>query len=807
MIRIILSILYRLILLVLVLLVLGYFTFATTLGSRAVILLASKFLPGTLNIQQIKGRLSADITFKNVVYHDRDFLIESKNLHLVWHPWQLLNKKVVIEGITSEGTTISLTSVKSSESSLSHDKSQEINVDSLSKLFKYLLIKRMSFNFHSKSTWSAHSQQVDLQLTELNGQLNHYPLKGFVFIQFNNGEITIHESRIDIANSQAKLSGTLKQNWNMQWQLHISELNNIIPDSFGSIASSGSVIGPAKYPEIQANIKAANLSIANIKVEKLLGIVSSKVKSNNTLVNFAATNVNFNDYVIPSLNLKLDSQLNQDQLISKLILSLSEANQMRGVIILPKFSSFSDWSQPVRGKIYIDFKQLRELLRKIPEVDNLQGNLQGVIEMNGRLDHPRFSINSLVNKGQLFIPKLGITLSNINLRANYDDNQVIKLMGNFVSGSGKGNINGLIDLHAVGYPTRLWLQGNNLQIVNLPEYKINASPDLSLEYNNQINIQGNIGIPYAEINPKDLSNVITLPSEVVFVHTQNPKPSFMPTNFSMHIQIVLGDKIHLSYENLQADLGGKLTIQQNVGSPVTATGELYAIKGRYRAYGKLLSIQEGRLIYAGNILTNPGLYIRAIQRIETVGLAEQASVFENNDQLKSMHTGTETITVGVWVKGTFEKPELSLFSDPAGMSKNDILSYLVFGYPQSQISKSSSLALLNNIASSFNVGGSGVEGKAEKIKTKLGLTELNLGSTEVFDPNAKNYTTNTATFTVGKKVGRNLYLRYSIGLFDSVQILSLKYQITNRLSIQTETSSFNNNTDNGADILYEFETD
>jgi len=195
---------------------------------------------------------------------------------------------------------------------------------------------------------------------------------------------------------------------------------------------------------------------------------------------------------------------------------------------------------------------------------------------------------------------------------------------------------------------------------------------------------------------------------------------------------------------------------------------------------------------------NPGLDIRATKVVDTSEFTGK-SQFDNNETVKAVYMGSKTITVGIWVKGTLAKPQLVFYSQPGGLAQNDILSYIIFGYPQSKITQASSLALLNSIASE-SMGGA--TASTDKIKKTLGLSELGLGSADVYDPD-KQTTTQTTTVTMGKKIGRKLYVRYRVGVFNSVQILNLKYQLTKRFAIQSETSG----SDNGADILFEVEKD
>ncbi len=234
-----------------------------------------------------------------------------------------------------------------------------------------------------------------------------------------------------------------------------------------------------------------------------------------------------------------------------------------------------------------------------------------------------------------------------------------------------------------------------------------------------------------------------------------------------------------------------MTINGYPDKPLTATGEFSLAKdGTYRAYGKQLLIQEGRLIYAGNQVTNPGISLRALHTVKRLGFASGS---------QSIYSGSDTIVVGVDVSGTLDKPVISLFSDQSVLSQGDILSYLLFGYPQSQASGASSLVLLN--AATDMMGGKENKNIINNLQQSLGLEDLSVGSTEYYD--YQNETShNTTTFNVGRNLGHNLSLHYSIGLFQPIQIFSLRYQINRHLILQTETSTL----ENGGDLLYQLES-
>ena len=83
------------------------------------------------------------------------------------------------------------------------------------------------------------------------------------------------------------------------------------------------------------------------------------------------------------------------------------------------------------------------------------------------------------------------------------------------------------------------------------------------------------------------------------------------------------------------------------------TGEITILEGRYRAYGQRLDTQNGRLLFTGSPLDNPGLDLRAVREVDN-------------------------ITVGLEVRGRLQQPQIELFSIPT-LGQTDMLSYLLLG--------------------------------------------------------------------------------------------------------------------------------
>jgi len=576
-----------------------------------------------------------------------------------------------------------------------------------------------------------------------------------------------------ILNTRIDLNGTVQKDWNISWKATIPQLNMLLPDSKGSLMSDGKISGPFLTPTLKAIVQGQKLAYGEQKIARLDMdfniIVQPKINSSITL---SATGISWNQSVVKKLNADIIGNVVREK-------------------------------KMINARFTGTLKNLAFLSDLIPELKEPSGALQINVFMNGTLAKPEIGGSFNLSNGKVRLPLLGITLEQIQLQGSTTTAKQLDFTGRFRSGKGIAETRGAVDFNNPDIPIILQLTGKELQAIHLPEYNILISPNVTLQFVKQkLQLQGTIFVPYAQITPKNFSSSITLPNEVVFVDSK--KTIQLPFTTELQLTLQLGDKIHLAYENLEANLGGNIQINQLPGALVNAIGELYTKNGTYTAYGQTLTIQTGRLIYTGGSLMNPGLNISAVKQLKTVNAGGNVSSFTGQTSLQAVYTGAQNITVGVDVAGTLERPSFTLFSIPS-MSQGDILSYLVFGFPQSQANGNQYGAILSAL-SSLSPGTSNMGNFTKGIEQKFGLTQLGVESVQVFNPNATSSTNSvvsTTSFVVGKQLSDNLSIHYSIGLFYPVSILNLRYKLTKHWAIQSETSTI----DNGADLLYSIERD
>lgn len=159
--------------------------------------------------------------------------------------------------------------------------------------------------------------------------------------------------------------------------------------------------------------------------------------------------------------------------------------------------------------------------------------------------------------------------------------------------------------------------------------------------------------------------------------------------------------------------------------------------------------------------------------------------------IQAVRRPAEDILVGARVRGTLNHPELSVFSEPP-MPRQEQLAYLLLGRPLQSVSASETSALSR---AALSLGLRGGNMLSERLNRALGFDEFGIQT----EPNGES----PASFVIGKYLSPSLYVSYGIGLFEPVNMLKLRYTISSRWRLVTESS----NEASGGDLIYHIERD
>jgi translocation and assembly module TamB len=221
--------------------------------------------------------------------------------------------------------------------------------------------------------------------------------------------------------------------------------------------------------------------------------------------------------------------------------------------------------------------------------------------------------------------------------------------------------------------------------------------------------------------------------------------------------VIFGKKVNVSAYGLKGTVAGSVRTRSAPLQATVASGEFEIVNGQYKAYGKELDVERGKLLFTGGPVTDPGVDLRAIRELP----------------------GYE---VGVIARGPLRRPQLTLFSEPS-LPQEQIASMLLVG--RSSIQKDPGIA--DEEVSMTEQGGALLAGQLGKY---VGLDDV--GLTQDGD--------NGTELVFGKYLSPRFYVSYGISLVEEINTLKLRYTIGDRWTISAESGD-----ENALDIEYRIE--
>jgi autotransporter translocation and assembly factor TamB len=788
-----------------------YVILYTETGLHMVIHFAKHHFGRNITIGQSTGNLAREFTLHNLYFKQDNAEVRAKQAIIRFQPRQLFSHRLVINKLHANDIAINLPETKSTRQSnwLQDIQLDNINLNNLTLLknnktislinqvnikksydnYSYFIINlkqgeitgrfkldnlikpnwelnaeaknidtndlwqnthALSFQLNSKGFWRQDDKRFNFLLTHLQGRIQRSPITGTIDVQVDNNKIAINNIDLTLANTFIKAQGHIGDDWNLVWNINAPNLHLIHTHLFGQLTSKGTILTNQKVPRISGTIFARGIRFNQLSIGTIDGTLQSLLQQQNRAsLNVTLNQIKLTNYQIPNIKLNANIDWLYPTIRSQINIIFSAANQINADITIHDLTN----TKRLSGQIVPRLNNLNQLI-SLPRAQLMNGNLVGNITLSGTLNQPRFQGSIDFRNGEITLPELGIRISQIQLQNTFTQALLLTLNGNFRSGNGTGNIRGTVNLNRDDFPLQIKITGNNLNLVNLKEYKIRATPDLDIAIaHGNATLSGNLLLPYVSIITDSYSQVITLPRELTFAGEKKPTRYLEQFAIRMHLQ--LGQNNLVDYKELRAKLGGEISIYQVPGGLPTANGELQIIQGVYKIYNRVFNIDHGRLIYVGNLVANPGLNIEAIQ---------QLNLQTRNFLGFRMNSQENTMRVGVSVRGTLEHPVVTLLSIPP-MNQDDILSYMVFGQPRSQISSLDALSVLGMLSTNLDMQGSGLGNQPNQSGEFLNI--------------------------------------FKMGIFNPTQAFNFSLPISESFQVQTEA----NPSETGADITYSKETD
>ncbi len=360
---------------------------------------------------------------------------------------------------------------------------------------------------------------------------------------------------------------------------------------------------------------------------------------------------------------------------------------------LPGFSM--DWAERSLD-LTLDGDSVPLVLARIvtEQITDVGGYGRGLVAFGGTPDDLRLSGSAEVADGRFRVIRSGIRYAGLGGRLTFDGKTVRLHEVAFTSvEGGRGTASGTVTFTALTNPEfdltvnaqtlpvydRLDARGVVSGVVRLrgayeaPILTGNLSVVSGVLYVEEIGRQREIVDPFASERSL-LAETFGLGSEAR--RSENP---FME-NLNMDLGLNVAQDTWLRSADMNIEIEGDLTVQMRPGQEEwRIDGTLAAVRGDYRLFNKRFEVVEGTIDYVGTGL-NPGLRIVS---------------------LYTVRTEKQQIVIRLLIGGTLEEMTLSLESDHRPpIPESDLLSYLLFGRPTYELTRTGAeRSLINDVTS------------------------------------------------------------------------------------------------------------
>ncbi len=387
------------------------------------------------------------------------------------------------------------------------------------------------------------------------------------------------------------------------------------------------------------------------------------------------------------------------------------------------------------------------------ELARIRGAVSVTADVAGTIGEPLINGRLNLKDAGWDVLAVNAQVSDLNLEATLTDTTSIAFESAGAVSPGRLALRGSIDGLGTESPrllTDVTLDGAGL--VNLPDYEAEVDGNLSLSMGAEdLRVRGEVSLPRANILIADLPETAVTASRDEIIVDEEASQSNQQVR-TTDVTLSLGDEVFLQAFGLRSRLSGSLRLRETPGRLQSVTGSINLREAEFEAYGQVFRVERGQLTFAGPI-DNP-----AVDVVATRIVSHQDRDFR----------------ISLVISGTAQNLETQIMSQPP-LPEEDALALLITGRTFSQITSSEQRSSVSGTALSMGI--LSATGITQDLATSLNLEEI------IVDQDTEG------NMEVGAAVRlrRNLYLRYTYGVFSRLGGVLLRYRINSRLSVQATT--------------------
>ena len=405
-------------------------------------------------------------------------------------------------------------------------------------------------------------------------------------------------------------------------------------------------------------------------------------------------------------------------------------------------------SAPLAWTAQLDVPDLRLVKPFLPVGIRLDSRLAAQLTGSGSLAAPRINGQIDASRIRFAMPEEGVVITDGTLKLTLDDDRVRVQQGELKGSSGRIVVSGEAQLK--NPQAGLTLNFEKFAVTNRSDRRVIVSGTTRLNLDpKRLELTGELTADRARLEMPEASRP-TLSSDVVVVgQPPREKSAVRRIPLQLDLTLNLGEDFLFKGAGLDARLGGQLRVF-TVNEALRGEGRIQVVEGRYAAYGQSLVIERGVLSFIGPI-DNPGIDVLAVRKMPTV-------------------------KAGVQVRGTVQRPLVTLYSDPA-LPDTEKLSWLVLGHGL-EGGGQQEFALLQ-------IAAGALLSQTESVNFQAQLADaLRIDTFDVRAGEGEDLT--STVVSVGKRLSSRAMLSYEQSLDGLSQVVKVLYQLSPRVRLEAQ---------------------
>jgi translocation and assembly module TamB len=403
-------------------------------------------------------------------------------------------------------------------------------------------------------------------------------------------------------------------------------------------------------------------------------------------------------------------------------------------------------AQRLTGSLQVVTDDLALVPLFVPDIDRAGGRLEAELTAGGTLAAPELQGTMRLTDGLIDLYRTNLRLRDVTTTLAFAAN-TLDIDARARAGEGRVAVTGQLAWRDGVMGGRIALDGDRLAVVDLPEARILASPELRLAIDGRrLDVDGSVLVPFARIEPVEIKGAVLTSGDerLVGVATEG---AAAPYEVHANVRLTLGEDVKLAAFGLSGKLTGGVTARLDGEGAGTGSGELVIEDGKYKAYSRELAVDRGRLVFAGGPLADPGVDMKASRKVPGY-------------------------KVGVYVRGRLRRPELSFWSEPM-LPQSQIASLLIVGRTLDSLQGADRQELGTSRTQLLAQGGAVLAGQLGRY---VGLDEVSV----------EQESATATSLVIGKFLSPRLYVSYGTSLTEKLNTFKLRYTIGDRWVIKTE---------------------